>query len=335
MDKIRYGAVIILIILVLLVAIFIFEVYPAVHKVTYQQAFCLAASDNSTAMDAAVSNGIDCFRDDISLNQADMDFVSNITRKGAQYLGILDYNTVGAHPSPKGCILECNWTSDVWNTSVSKAVADYPEIHTWEIYNEPLVVNFASGYENRSALDYFNMIKSAYQIIKKNNPNSTVVCFGGAELFPFSSVEVEYWFYQKVWSYGVANYCDAVSLHMYTQPYYNLSQQISSSGATLVQELNYTLNLYENLTHKPVWITETGIPSNNWTAGLNLSEQKQASFLTQDFNFFASYKFVKRIYWFHLAGGGNDGDFGLLNSTTLQPKPAWYSFLYFYHNSTG
>jgi hypothetical protein len=282
----------------------------------------------------AVGKGISCFRTDISLNENEVSFVANESRSGANYLGILDYQTVGAQPSRSGCVSGCNWTLGQWNASVSNAIAAYPEINTWEIWNEPLGEEFADGYENGSALNYFNMIRSAYTIIKNREPNSTIVCFGGAQVYPFSVVEIEYQFYSRVWSYGASGYCDAISLHAYTAPYYNFSQDISGQ-ATLEQEYNYTLNLYENLTGKPIWITETGIPSNNWTAGINLSEQRQASFLTQDLDFFASHPFVKRIYWFHLVGYAGGADYGLLNATTMAPKPSWYSFLGFVHNSTN
>jgi hypothetical protein len=310
-----------------------------VVKPKFSQQFCLNGDQNATVMRYAIANGVKCFRADIYNSEGEITFVANATKAGAQYIGILDYATVGAQPSISGCISGCNWTLDTWNASIATAVADYPEIHVWEIYNEPLGANFASGYENRNASHYFNMIKSAYSIIKNNNPNATIVCFGGAQMFSsvFSSnsVQNEFLFYQQVWKYGAAKYCDAISLHAYNQPYYNFSQ-IVDNGETLEQSYNNTLNMYENLTGKPIWITETGIPSNNWTAGINYSEQKQAAFLRQDFDFFASHQFVKRIYWFHLIGYANRGeDYGLLNMTTMQPKPAWYSFLYFVDNETN
>ncbi len=301
----------------------------------YSQTFCLNAANNASAMRFAINNGVTCFRADIGLNQGEMNFISNVTKAGAEYIGILDYVTVGMQTSRYGCASNCNWTLATWNASVAKAVSDYPEIHIWEIYNEPLITEFAGGYENENASHYFNMIKSAYTIIKSKEPNATIVCFGGAQIFPGSTVQKEYVFYQQVWQDGASQYCNAISLHAYSQPYYSFNQTVSS-GATLSQVWNYTLDLYENLTGKPIWITETGLPSNNWTYGANLSEQKQALFLKQDFNLFTSHPFVKRIYWFHLVGNNGKGeDYGLLNMTTLQPKSAWYNFLNFVHNSTN
>ncbi len=327
----KYVLVAFIIILMLLVYLLTNGGYAATMHPNrkFSQSFCLNAAQNSTAMDMAVYNGIDCFRTDISFNKSEVGFIANESKLGAHYLGILDYQTVGAQPSQGGCVSGCNWTLSEWNASVSNAIADYPEINAWEIWNEPLVGMFSSGYENESALNYFNMIKSAYTIIKHREPNSTVVCFGGAD---FS--EADFQFYSEVWSYGATNYCDAISLHVYTTPYYNFSQVVYGQN-TIGQYLNADLNSYENLTGKPIWITETGIPSNNGNGWTNMSEQRQASFLVQDLDFFASHPFVKRIYWFHLVGYAGISDYGLLNASTMKPKPAWYSFLDFVHNSTN
>ncbi len=296
----------------------------------YNQSFCLNAAPNMTAMRLAISSGVTCFRTDIALTAADEGYVSNVTKDGGSVLGILDYETVGAQPSPNGCTGVCNWSLNDWNASVYNALSEYPEVNEWEIWNEPLVPNFASGYENASALDYYEMIKSAYAIIKSREPNSTIVCFGGAQLFPMGAVRYEYQFYSKVWAYGASRYCDAISVHSYSQPYYNTSQQ-AEYGMTLGQELNLTLNAYENLTGKPIWVTETGYASN----GSTLSNQLQASALRQSMDFLSQYGFVRRIYWFHLAGSSGAADFGLLNPKTLQPKPAWYSFMYFARNESS
>ncbi len=298
----------------------------------FTQRFCLNGASNATAMKIAIDNGIKCFRADITMDPGERSFISNMNGYGADYLGILDYDTVGAHPSQSGCVSGCNWTLSAWNASVANAIAEYPEVHEWEIYNEPLIAMFASGYENGNATHYFNMVRSAYLIIKRMNPNATVVCFGGAQLFPLSTVSAEYAFYRQVWLDGASKYCDAISLHAYGLPFYSLSQY-ANSGVMLGQIYNYTLGLYENLTSKPVWITEAGTPSNNFTAGLNLSEENQARFLRQDLDLFSSHTFVKRIYWFHLVGSGGGIDYGILNATTLQPKPSWYAFLYFADNS--
>jgi hypothetical protein len=303
---------------------------------SYSQQFCLNAAQNYTAMLFALKSGAGCFRTDISPNQNEIARVANITKMGGTYLGILDYQTVGAQPSPTGCRSGCSWTLNTWNQSVSNAISDYPNVNEWEIWNEPYIQEFESGYENGSALNYFEMIKSAYYIIKSKEPNATIVCFGGAQIYPYSTAIAEYNFYKQVWGYGAASFCSAISIHIYSVPYYNLSQDVQP-GVTLAQWYNQTINLYENLTHKPIWVTETGIPSNNFTEGVSFSEQRQASFIYQDLSLLSSYQFIQRIYVFDLAGSLQSGgpDYGLLNSTTLKPKPSWYVFMGFLDNSTS
>ena len=332
--------------LIIIVAVLMAVAYFVIHNAVqgaigtikpiggpYQQQFCVNAEPSVPSIQFAINAGIKCFRGDIVLNATYIRAVVNITKAGGSYLGILDYDTVGDRPSPSGCSNGCNWTLNTWNQSVANAIADYPGVSTWEIWNEPLVQEFSGGYENGSALNYFNMVKSASTIIKGENPNATIVCFGGAEVYPISTVSAEYAFYRQVWDYGAAQYCDAISLHAYSGQYYNFNQNIGG-GATLSQGYNFTLGLYENLTGKPIWITETGIASNNFAAGLNFSNQNQADFLIQEMNLFTSHQFVKRIYWFNLEGiTGYGGDYGLLNATTRLPKPAWFDFLLFASNS--
>ncbi|HUC38876.1 MAG TPA: glycosyl hydrolase [Candidatus Acidoferrum sp.] len=306
---------------------------PVSYKNVYGQQYCLNYAANVTAMKFAIASGVKCFRTDIYLNESYAAQIANYSSEGVQFLGVIDYNTVGAKITSSGCTQNCNWTLNTWNSSVENAIAMYPEIHQWEIWNEPLVTIFMDGYENGSSLNYFNMIKSAYTIIKKAEPNSTVICFGGADLLPSS--DQEYDFYQSVWDYGASGYCDAISIHAYSIPYYNFSEQVGPS-LTLYQAYNDSLNVYEGMTGKPIWITETGIPSNNWTGDgsspslIAPSQSSQSGFLIGSMEFFGSHSFVKSVYWFHLVGSISYGaDYGLLNATTLMPKQAWYSFLSF------
>ncbi len=284
---------------------------------------CLNAPPNMHTDIYALNEGISCFRTDISLNQSESSSLKNLSYAGAEYLGILDYQTVGARISYNGCVSGCNWTLGDWNKSVLNAAIEYPEISEWEIYNEPLVGKFMSGYENGNATHYFMMIRSAYRIIKSKDPNATVVCFGGAQLYPIQYVQYEYQFYAKAWADGASKYCDAISVHAYSLPYYDLNQA-TPAGMTVAEEYNYSLGLYENLTGKPVWVTETGIPSNGQPG---LSDAAQASFLRQDIILLSSHPYVTRIYWFNIQGSGNGLDYGLLNSTTSVPKPAWIQLL--------
>ena len=110
----------------------------------------------------------------------------------------------------------------------------------------------ASYLMNGSAYNYYVIIKSASGIIKAREPNAKIVCFGGA---PIADYQAMLW-YRQVWSYGAAKYCDAISIHAY--PY---GPELLSS--TQITAWMASIQAYENFTHKPIWITEFGMPSSS------------------------------------------------------------------------
>jgi hypothetical protein len=196
-----------------------------------------------------------------------------------------------------------------------------------------------SGYLNSSTVTYFNMLKNAYGIIKAHNSSDTVVCLGGDNIYyaGFQTMYVpDYDWAQSLWSLGAAKYCDAISLHAYTAMRY-LMTDVPALGngkpgnQTLGQIFDEALSAYEALTGKPIWITETGIPSNNgtgYTPPLDNSPQRQALFLNQTFSLFASRAYVKAVFWFDLSGYSNSPwnfDFGLV-SPSGAAKPALLEF---------
>ncbi|MDE1768354.1 MAG: hypothetical protein KGH62_03220, partial [Candidatus Micrarchaeota archaeon] len=249
----------------------------------------------------------------------------NTSDIGAQWLGILDYATVNS----------TNWTLSDWNASVSEAVAQYPQIREWEIWNEPEY--FGSSYQDWNSTHYFYMIRSASMIIKSRYPNDTVVCFGGATthpLFGSNSVAYEYPFYEQAWKLGASKYCDAISLHAYDDyQQYNLSKLgYNGNGLTMGGEWNYTIGLYENLTHKPIWITETGLESPNSYTDSN----EQTLYMNQTLRVLSASPFVKRVYWFQLASYPNF-PWGLIQLPyfgfqQMEIKPAWNIYVNFSKN---
>ena len=299
--------------------------------------FGVAATTNASALKYSISSEIDYFRTDIGNNRNQERLIQNVTSAGGHYVGILDYVTVGASPSPNGCFSGCNWTLGDWNASVENAVESYPEIHVWEIWNEPQFTEWQSGFLNGSVYNYYLMLKSAYKIIKAHNSSDIVLCLGGDNVYGSGGYPSysDYVWAQQLWNYGAANYCDAISLHIYTSFTYLMTNNAYNSNQTLGNILNDTLSAYENMTGKPIWITEIGIPSNNGTGTpvyLNDSTQKQSLFLNQTYSLLLSKPYVKGIFWFNLVGYVHppyEIDFGLLNATTLKPKPSFYDLVRF------
>ncbi len=261
---------------------------------------------------AALESGVRFFRNDITLAPSQIGQIRNESGKyGAQYLGILDYETVAGK----------NWTLGDWNASVANAVREYPEISAWEVWNQPWYAPFQTGMVNGSAYNYYIVTRAAYLTIKAAEPNATVVCFGGAPIDDYGT----YLWYAQAWGYGMGRYCDAISIHAYPSLPFDRTEQESWAAG---------LSAYENMTGKPIWITETGLPI---VPGA-VSQAEQASFLEDDVSFFSNLSYVKRVYWFDLWGMSGQYDFGLLNATDPRygsPKPAWQVFLGLYKESAS
>ncbi len=270
----------------------------------------------------ALDNGVRYFRTDITLNGSQAEWIGyEHTKYGAQYIGILDYATIPRNESK-------TWNLSVWNESVAKAVSKYPYIRYWEIWNEPWVGSFQTGYMNGSAYSYYMLVKSAYTIIKADDPNATVICFGGA---PIANYNVYQW-YAQVWSYGASRYCDAISIHAYPPGPYPMNGSLNYTWATGLYQ-------YEQLTHRPIYITEFGMPSSSAVLP-GFSQGLQKEFMEQGFAFFSRFSYVKGVYWYDLWGlsdGALGNDFGLLNSTNPNgtPSEAWSTFVKIYGNSSS
>ncbi|MGC8587356.1 MAG: glycosyl hydrolase [Candidatus Micrarchaeia archaeon] len=260
----------------------------------------------------ALEHGISYFRTDITQGAGQEALLSmEHSKYGASYLGILDYATL------PGGISNKSWSLAEWNESVANALQRYPWIDTWEIWNEPLVRQFQTGYMNGSPYNYYMVIKGAATAIRAREPNATIVCFGGAPIGNYLAYE----WYAKVWSYGAWRYCNAISLHVYP------------NGPALpdnytIAEWRSDIYSYENLTHAPVWITEFGMPSSSEML-YGYTPKLQEEFLVQQLSFFNRLPFVKRVYWYDLWGlsDGNMGNnFGLLNltdPTSQHSSAAW------------
>ncbi|MEM0149723.1 MAG: glycosyl hydrolase [Candidatus Micrarchaeaceae archaeon] len=263
----------------------------------------------------ALEHGVRYFRTDISLNKSEEALLSMEHRDyNASYLGILDYETLPGGSSNK------NWSLSEWNASVANALAAYPWISTWEIWNEPLVQQFQTGYMNGSAYNYYMVIKSAAAIIRQSEPNATIVCFGGAPVGNYYALQ----WYAQVWNFGAANYCNAISIHAYPSGNELMDSAVNAAW-------NASLSAYEALTGKPVWITEVGMPSSSAMPGYSAS--LQSSFMAQSLSFFDKYSYIKRVYWYDLWGlsdGSLEDNFGLLNLSDPNSSAegaAWRLFL--------
>jgi hypothetical protein len=221
---------------------------------------------------------------------------------GIKVLAILDYWTMQVYGN--------TFTLQEWNDTVRTYVEEYPTVQAWEIWNEPTIFHY--GFCNGSAYNYYLLLKSAYTIIKSINPDAIVIGLGGVYLTDINWVK-------QVISYGGLNYCDAVSLHLYTG-----SVSLQYFGNLYTNMYSYTINSYiQILKNKPIWITETGLMSSNITNyAQNLGNQSQYIYTTM--NLLESFN-IKNVFWYTWQDSSTAGTWGLVNvNGTL--KPSYYAW---------
>ena len=231
------------------------------------------------------SNGIHWIRSDVSINQSEINWHS-IYRLAKEHnlslIGTLDPYTMN---------FSNTFTLSDWQRTVQTAVTNYGDtVSAWEIWNEPTFPQSICGYYNGTAQQYVDLMRTAYQIIKSEHPNATVLGLGGMPLYSGENdtlVQQSLIFTQQVCSLGGMNYCDAISLHAY--PY---GSYTSNAGNAYVS----AIASYRNITGKDVWITETGQES----TGNELSQEEQAKYLGTSFALLKSQN-VTAFIWYELS----------------------------------
>ena len=191
-------------------------------------------------------------------------------------LAIIDHKTFGNQiPS-----------MEEWNRTITELATseDFRNTDAVEIWNEP---NSASYVEPKV---YYEMLKSAYTIIK--NYTTIPVVFAGV------SPNVSGWktYLNTVFAYGdTQNYFDYMGIHLYDDTTTNLEH----------------LQFVKGLTPKPIWLTETGQPSE--TDGY--TEATQAEYLRSVYSTLEPH--VDKIFIYELRDGrwatlDKENYFGLL-----------------------
>ena len=125
----------------------------------------------------------------------------------------------------------------------------FPQITKFEVWNEPFGNNFWRPTAN--SYDYTNTLKAAYEILKKNRPDSYVMAFSGAD-FKFINGCLEN---------GAYPYLDSASIHPYQ----------SNNPAESLQFAHAEKNTREVLWNYGGWkeidITEMGFANNTGASG--------------------------------------------------------------------
>ncbi len=220
---------------------------------------------------------------------------------GSKILAIIDHNTVnqigglpcGVDPARPPLEDLATWEKIV--DCVSKRYRG--KISAYEIWNEPTVDIFKLGYQDGSAEHYYNMLKSAYTIIKRNDPSVLVVGLGGVDIYAGGAdaearLKASKDFARAVASLGGKKYADVISVHGY-------SWDVCTTAVwdAYAQNIAY----YKELWGKDVWMTETGQRSGLSCSQSQYIDYAYAAFINSD---------IRKVFWFALYDTA-DGAFGV------------------------
>jgi hypothetical protein len=206
-------------------------------------------------------------------------------------------------------------------------------VDAWEIWNEP----DSGGWWSGSAAQYAQLLAAAYPAIKAADPSATVVSGG--------LVGNDYGYLQQIYAAGARGSFDAVGIHTdtgcnTTSPYSYLRDpngRIDRFSFLGYREVHATMAANGDGA-KPIYMTEFGwsttsiaCPSGPFAgqkAG-GVSEQDQASFLSQAYHCLSGDPYVRAAMWFAFQDAGSrDSDvdrFGLVRGD-LSQKPAYAAF---------
>lgn len=162
-------------------------------------------------------------------------------------------------------------------------------ITAWEVWNEQNLSGAWAGESKPSPAEYINFLKTAYWILKQDNPSNTVVM--GAVAFPESTGRD--WL-DKFFSLGGANYLDAVNMHPYGS---NVQSNPNSAPTVAYNNIHGLMTKYG--VNKPLWITETGYAADNFWVGVSttVNENSKATYLVEAFAYDFSTPGIGVIFW--------------------------------------
>lgn len=227
--------------------------------------------------------------------------VATATRHGISIYGLMAYWSPWTKPyTPEGIEDYCRFAA---------AAADrYRDtIQHWEVWNEPNIF-FWQGPRDM----YAELLKKAYEAIKKANPNALVLgC---------STAGIDTKFIQRTMELGAP--FDILTIHPY---------RAKLDDRAFIAELQRTAELVK----RPVWITEMGwatyVPHNAIAQGFHPnSPREQAKLLARSYIAAIASGAAPNISWYNFRNDGTDPfyfehNMGIL-TRDFRPKPAYRAF---------
>lgn len=211
-----------------------------------------------------------------------------------------------------------------WAGFVSSAVERYKgAIHYWEVWNEQDCDIF---WRPVNAPNYVKLLKATYMAAKKADPGCQIILGGlmgwTGESFCFS-------FLDDIYKSGGKDYFDILAIHPYTMP--NSPQKDNLLARKIEDALVRMKNAGDS--HKPIWITELGWPSNKLAdpaSDRGVTPDEQAEYLTKALEICLSYAQIKKVFWYCFRDPGDnpldsEHHYGLIKNN-FTPKPAYYAY---------
>ena len=205
---------------------------------------------------------------------------------------------------------------------VSTAAQRYPDVTTWEVWNEPNVATF--WYPRPDPERYTALLVRASAAIRAVDPHATIISGGlapAANNADGSQIDVRT-FLTRVYDAGGGNAFDAVGLHPYSFPH--LPAYAADFNTFTTTPRLYRVMVDHGDAAKRIWGTEVGAPTEG--GGGSVSESVQAEIATQAYQRWTAWDFTGPLIWYSFEDAGaapdnRDDHFGLVTADGRE-KPA-------------
>ena len=199
--------------------------------------------------------------------------------------------------------------TDDWLNYIDQTCNRYKEVLYWEMLSEAdLAYRWVPGFYSKQ---YIPFLKEGYRAVKRANKKAQVTFTGFSDIY---SSKID-----SIFSEGVENYFDIMSVHTYTIP--------QSGPEVFIRYFNKVSEIMNRYSiRKPVWLSETG--GHTCVKG-GVSEEVQSERLPRIF--LISFALgVDKVFWYKTRSNelnANDSEchYGLYHKD-YTPKPAYYAY---------
>ena len=299
----------------------------------------LSDEELAATLNDALEMGVKWVRADLSwpevqpdspheFNWERFDRVADATReRGLALLPIVTYTPPWARPAGCSTFMCAPVDAGQFATFAGEAASRYPDITTWEIWNEP---NTQGSWRPRpDSVAYANILKLTADSIRKSI-RSAKILIGGLSIT--GGITPQEFLTELVRSRATVG-VDGVGLHPYTFP--NLASERGpwvSPGEDANTGLKSLRSIFTNagMPELPVWITEYGAPTGGADSSDHVNETRQAEIAADAVKTAAADDGVAALIWYSYQDTGADPSdpesyYGLRRADSSR-KPAYEAF---------